>query len=631
MLFVYGDSAQDEIIINNLKLKNTPTFDETINVHNIDASAMQLYNILSEYKKNNIDKILVDDNDKKYIPNPIYSTKSKWIEKTIDNEQRYFLSEYIGNHRLQNEVKNHDDLDQKILSNDIIICDVYDSKYQFYNKLLDTDNWIIVRTLPTDVKKISPLLKILMKRKNPEKTIIILNSNDLKIAGFNISRGVSWEQLIIETYIELTESELFEFFKYLIVCFEHEGIMTFDNIKKNYSLLYYPKEIEGDYLRKYHSKVFGIVNTFHAVMSIKFYEKDDRSDMSSLLGDISRFGLLSMRWLIKHGYTDQCDYPYAKLIEYIMSNKIEADNKEIKIINLLRKDITTLTSILERKLKNEKSPDELYKNIINNGIEKTLIDIPLLKYENFISIDRNEIESYRKIHNHFEEYLLDQNVKKPLSVCVFGPPGAGKSFGINEMVRHFQKIRDIKTHMCNFNLSQFNLDDLPYAFDEIRDISLKGEVPIVFWDEFDSEVDGQELGWLKRFLAPIQDGIYYEKANRHFIGKTIFIFAGSVYHNLKQIENVKEKYKAYKLPDFLDRAAENLDIPGLSPLRQDRLYKIKCVIIIRKVIEKYLSINESDKITLPSIDKFLNLLDRSDYEHGIRTLESEVKQLFTIR
>ncbi len=31
-------------------------------------------------------------------------------------------------------------------------------------------------------------------------------------------------------------------------------------------------------------------------------------------------------------------------------------------------------------------------------------------------------------------------------------------------------------------------------------------IPLVFWDEFDTSLDGRPLGWLRYFLAPMQDG-----------------------------------------------------------------------------------------------------------------------------
>ena len=55
-----------------------------------------------------------------------------------------------------------------------------------------------------------------------------------------------------------------------------------------------------------------------------------------------------------------------------------------------------------------------------------------------------------------------------------------------------------------FNLAQFRSpDDLVDALHVVRDQALGGGIPLVFWDEFDTALDGRELGWLRYFLAPM--------------------------------------------------------------------------------------------------------------------------------
>lgn len=74
-----------------------------------------------------------------------------------------------------------------------------------------------------------------------------------------------------------------------------------------------------------------------------------------------------------------------------------------------------------------------------------------------------------------------------------------------------------------FNLSQFaNADDLIGAFHQIRDKVLQCRLPVVFFDEFDS----QSYRWLQFLLAPMQDGKFQEGQVTHPIGKCVFIFAG---------------------------------------------------------------------------------------------------------
>jgi hypothetical protein len=54
-------------------------------------------------------------------------------------------------------------------------------------------------------------------------------------------------------------------------------------------------------------------------------------------------------------------------------------------------------------------------------------------------------------------------------------------------------------------------------------VCLQGKTAVVFFDEFDSPHGGEPLGWLKYFLAPMQDGVFKEGGETHPIGKAILV------------------------------------------------------------------------------------------------------------
>ena len=60
-----------------------------------------------------------------------------------------------------------------------------------------------------------------------------------------------------------------------------------------------------------------------------------------------------------------------------------------------------------------------------------------------------------------------------------------------------------------------------------------GKIPLVFFDEFDSAFKGK-LGWLKYFLAPMQDGVFRLGDSVHPIGKAIFVLAGGTSSTYRQ-------------------------------------------------------------------------------------------------
>ena len=160
----------------------------------------------------------------------------------------------------------------------------------------------------------------------------------------------------------------------------------------------------------------------------------------------------------------------------------------------------------------------------SQGPELILRDVPWGQFGKLQTVDRQEIESYRSIRNLVTEYYRQKPLTRPLSIAVFGTPGSGKSFGVTEMAK---ALLPGQIETITFNLSQFDTPEaLLSAFHQVRDISLGGMLPLVFWDEFDTSLAGTPLGWLRYFLSPMQDGRFQEGQISHPLGGAIFVFAG---------------------------------------------------------------------------------------------------------
>jgi hypothetical protein len=190
-------------------------------------------------------------------------------------------------------------------------------------------------------------------------------------------------------------------------------------------------------------------------------------------------------------------------------------------------------------------------------------NIPIAKYNFLLTVDRKEIEFLHHLKSLITEYLQNRS-SQPLSIAVFGPPGSGKSFSIKQLAKALD-LPDYEVKDITFNLSQFNEEspsDLYQAFHAVRDISLSGKTPLVFWDEFDSK----DLAWLRYFLAPMQDGEFQEGQLTHNIGKSIFVFAGGTCSCMEEFEEKAHLAKAEKGPDFLSRIKGFLNVMGPNPL-----------------------------------------------------------------
>ena len=176
--------------------------------------------------------------------------------------------------------------------------------------------------------------------------------------------------------------------------------------------------------------------------------------------------------------------------------------------------------------------------------------------------------------------------------------------------------------------------DLYNAFSQISNDLIENKIPIVFWDEFDCDFDKQPYGWLKYFLAPMEDGKYFNNNSVYKTGKAIYIFAGSLDSSWddfvkpnKDSKKRQEEEKSKKA-DFISRIDKYMDVTGLDyktitsifkntktwPITEKPINALKRAVMIRKMIERHyglkkdtpFDIKESIIIALLRVEKFKN-------------------------
>ncbi|MHB8519875.1 MAG: P-loop NTPase family protein [Limisphaerales bacterium] len=251
--------------------------------------------------------------------------------------------------------------------------------------------------------------------------------------------------------------------------------------------------------------------------------------------------------------------------------------------------------------------------------------------------DRREVEDFLAIHQALSVYAQSSE-PKPLNIAVFGGPGSGKSFAVNQVVKHIgEKSRGIfKKEPLTFNLGQFkSLDDLPAALHLVRNECLSGEIPIVFFDEFDSSFNGQSFGWLKFFLAPMQDGEFYHDGQNYKIGRTVFAFAGGVNRSFEEL-NGRVRNPGFceaKGPDFISRLKAHLNVQGINKPEDEAdqsRYILRRGILLRGIVRKKLDLKKeqkSEELLNQSVAKALLSVKR--FKHGVRSLEAIIKMCST--
>jgi len=179
---------------------------------------------------------------------------------------------------------------------------------------------------------------------------------------------------------------------------------------------------------------------------------------------------------------------------------------------------------------------------------------------------------------------------------VFGPPGEGKSFSIKKIIKHISPER--KSEDITFNVAQFNsIDQLTEAFHQIQDRVLKHltEPPLVIFDEFDANFEEQPLGWLKFFLAPMQDDLFHGKSGNYKVGRAIFVFSGGTSKSFQKFKDKlnddkdKDERAAVKLDDFIGRLRGFMDVKGVNSDDGviSRLVKLRRAILLHSLLKKH--------------------------------------------
>lgn len=176
----------------------------------------------------------------------------------------------------------------------------------------------------------------------------------------------------------------------------------------------------------------------------------------------------------------------------------------------------------------------------NTGASRVGYVSPMTDFEKLRTVERDEIETFRSIHNLIKSYVENEQgegrTSRPISIAVFGPPGSGKSFTVKQIAESINAslgTRRKRIQPVGCNVAQFrNPDDLGHFLHRVASTNNQDKIPLVFFDEFDTK----NLEWLQHFLAPMQDGEFYGAKQTITIGPAIFVFAGGVNHNFEEFE-----------------------------------------------------------------------------------------------
>lgn len=540
-------------------------------------------------------------------------------------------------------------------SPNILVID--DAGVQFRLKS-NEKNWLLNKKADWIVYKMSrplacgDLWEELLKT-HSDNLIVIVSADNLRAEDIKITKGSSWEQTVEDIRnVLLSTRNVSNLAKgrHLIINFNNDGALWIDNTNRHMpsaKLLCDTARAEYEWSEKIQGTAFGYMSCLTAAIVYSMIHKSEKPETLDFVTGIES-GLSAMRNLLEngHGYVDpnnsQLGFPAERI-----ADEIRKPSHTLAVISIpwVKSNISKtsgqwmIAEMLQRSpsLKGEVSLNGLANLVILYGV-KILDNIPFAKFKSLTTIDRTEIETLRNIKHLMIEYRDNPKANKPISFGVFGPPGAGKSFGVKQIA---YEVFEEKSWL-EFNLSQFtvgSLAELYGAFHQIRDKVLAGIIPVVFMDEFDSK----KYEWLQYLLSPMQDGEFQEGQLKHTIGKCIFIFAGATSYTFDSFgyfnhdaegKNALKDFILKKGPDFKSRLDAYINV--LGPNQRTLIHKLNEVdptdisFPLRRAIFIASKIKYQSYLPAPIDLGLINALLRiSKYIHGARSLDKLISILKT--
>jgi ATPase family associated with various cellular activities (AAA) len=519
--------------------------------------------------------------------------------------------------------------------------------------------------LPTASRNCSALWAAISERRAWFKdVIIVVNASDLRRENVDISYRLSWDRTIHDLGRASLEEDgpLTELTRlgHVVVRFDLDGAAivprtTAPVVQHCIRLMCDPSGIEGDFLRHiraqfdagHQSNLSGATTAFVAALACDLIAPDTTQQcikepvqglldpaLSVLACAVTR-GLEAARRLYETGlgpatndYSTSPGFDFRKVF-------LRGDSKSSVVEQFRAFDIVpTAGRDAARPLVAAIGPTaELAYKFALTGNE-VLANVPILQYGGFLTADAREIEKYRAVANLIETHLASEFTKRPLSIAVFGPPGAGKSFGVKSVATSLggERVRVIEANVAQFTSRK----DLTRELHSARDEVLRGRIPLLIFDEFDSTRKGRPRAWMRMFLEPMQDGKFVDDGREHAIERAIFVFAGGTAKSLEEFYDPEtaesdQVIRDQKLPDFVSRLHGVIDVLGPNPGPRDpsdALYTLRRAILLRAKLYQYgknLFQGSQDgplRIAEHVLRAFLTV---PKYHHGARSMEAIIR------
>ena len=538
-----------------------------------------------------------------------------------------------------------------------------------FNARKSSDSFIVKEYNEIDLKNQEiEFLNCLCRLVDREKLTVLTKLKLLRDTGERIGESISWEQMLDDTS-NAAKNRYGKLSKRVVttigLCGAVMSDFGFPRERNHNTLIYCIDKQENDDETELKGRVIGNSTCLLASVATEWMQIKLKKEGVFEWDKAINKGVAMIRALNESGYIPNASTERPHLVfpfETVRKSFFEDAGQHKKRLAKFWRDEEPQQpwTILEKQSANQEKPGDasvssfdplmIAKEIVrkggdgilyrdgkdgSNGIQWGEEKFPLYRVGQWQSADRNEIELVRSVHNMLRSYV-NSDESKPISIGIFGPPGSGKSF----VVKQITKTLELSNSQLTVNLSQLKSPtELAHAFQRSRNHVLNGKTPVVFWDEFDSSLDTQPLGWLRYFLSPMQDGEFLDNGILQSLGRAIFVFAGGTAwtHEKFSTELDSDLARQSKKRDFVSRLRGYIDVKGPNPDensgRNDRFAPIRRAFLIHSLLcQNYPSITFQKvgskasrvvRIDEGVINAFLQI---EKYNHGARSIENIIRQ-----
>jgi hypothetical protein len=217
-------------------------------------------------------------------------------------------------------------------------------------------------------------------------------------------------------------------------------------------------------------------------------------------------------------------------------------------------------------------------------------------------------------------YLRDSSRKRPFNCLMLAAPGAGKSHFIKQLT---EKMKAERVQSVTFNMATMQShDDMAQPVDELRNLKVNDQFPLLFLDEFDSDP-----ARYSSLLPLLWEGELHIGHRDLKLGKAVIVLAGSN-PDLPKIMDQSAKMQqgtdsqnealrgAGKLVDLLSRINGGIiNIPDLDLRSEKRDRRVDKVCVAISLLKARFG---KDLAQVPR--SLLRFIAHTNFRYGVRSI-----------